>query len=70
VVDDSALVTRHRELADEDEPMFARVYGDVSDRRGYGQGGQSPRQFRVTRVVEVRLPTADDCRTGEFSSTA
>lgn len=66
VVDDSALVARHRELVDAYEPVFARVYGELSARGRYGQGGQYPRELRVTRVVTVRKARADDCRSGAF----
>lgn len=66
VVDDADLVARHRDLADAYEPVFARVFGELSDPGSYGQGGQYLRQLRVTRVVTVRRPTDDDCRAGAF----
>lgn len=53
VVDDSALIARHRDLADEYESVFARLHGELSDRGSYGQGGQYPREIRVTQVVTV-----------------
>ncbi|WP_192918583.1 hypothetical protein [Salinigranum salinum] len=42
MADDAELVARHRELADGCEPVYAQLYGELSDRGGDGQSGQSP----------------------------
>ncbi|WP_380676291.1 hypothetical protein [Salinigranum sp. GCM10025319] len=68
VVDDAELVRRYRAVAADYEQVFARLRGELSEPGRYGQGGQYPRQFRVTAVLTVRPIEDGDCRPTAFAS--